>query len=67
MVEDDLDASHQLQEELEDSVATGFFNQRPTLTHLNADTTWLLSLPYPEAGDHPANRQRFNILIDPWL
>jgi hypothetical protein len=61
------DAALQLQGELEDSIAKGFSNRRPILTHLNADTTWLLSLPYPEGSDPPENRQRFNIVIDPWL
>ena len=43
--------------------------QHPILTHLNADNSWLISLPY---GPHkkPANEQdrlRYNILIDVWL
>ncbi|KAF3926298.1 hypothetical protein ABW20_dc0110654 [Dactylellina cionopaga] len=38
---------------------------RPILTHLNADTTWLLLLPYP--SDSNSNRKYFRILIDPWL
>lgn len=67
MVEDEVDASHQLQGELDESIARGFANRRPILTHLNADTTWLLSLPYPEGSEQPAKRQRFNVLIDPWL
>ena len=41
---------------------------RPVLIHLNADTTWLLQLPYPpSATRRPRGRTRFNILIDPWL
>ncbi|KAI0484849.1 hypothetical protein GGR56DRAFT_669361 [Xylariaceae sp. FL0804] len=28
---------------------------RPVLTHLNADTTWLLQLPYPSHPSHPAD------------
>ncbi|KAL8987989.1 MAG: hypothetical protein Q9177_002871 [Variospora cf. flavescens] len=40
---------------------------RPILTHLNADTSWLLSLPYPGAEPHPRGRKFFHILIDPWL
>lgn len=67
MLEDEIDASIQLQGELEDSIATAFSKRRPILTHLNADTTWLLSLPWPEGSTHPEGRQRFNILIDPWL
>ncbi|ETS82812.1 hypothetical protein PFICI_04688 [Pestalotiopsis fici W106-1] len=39
----------------------------PVLIHLNADTTWLLSLPYPPLAERPAGRTRFNILLDPWL
>ncbi|KAH9908513.1 hypothetical protein F4778DRAFT_350209 [Xylariomycetidae sp. FL2044] len=37
------------------------------LTHVNADTTWLLSLPYPADAARPSGRSRYNILIDPWL
>lgn len=40
---------------------------RPVLVHLNADTTWLLQLPYPPNANVPPGRSRFNILIDPWL
>lgn len=46
------------------------FAHRPLLTHLNADTSWLLQLPYPpstSASASPAERTHFNILIDPWL
>ncbi|KAK7958512.1 major facilitator superfamily protein [Apiospora saccharicola] len=45
----------------------------PVLIHLNADTTWLVSLPYPPtaATTKPAaaagRSSRFNILLDPWL
>ncbi|KAK8042452.1 hypothetical protein PG994_012935 [Apiospora phragmitis] len=41
----------------------------PVLIHLNADTTWLVSLPYPPTATKPADggRRRFNILLDPWL
>ncbi|OHE92506.1 hypothetical protein CORC01_12224 [Colletotrichum orchidophilum] len=41
--------------------------QRPVLVHLNADTTWLIQLPYPPSTSPPPGRKRFNILIDPWL
>jgi hypothetical protein len=38
---------------------------RPILTHLNADTTWLVSLPYPSP---PRNgKSYYHILLDPWL
>ena len=39
----------------------------PLLNHLNADTTWLLQLPYPSHERRPRGRQFYNILIDPWL
>jgi hypothetical protein len=41
--------------------------RRPLLTHLNADTTWLIQLPYPPAVKAPAGRTHFNVLLDPWL
>lgn len=40
---------------------------RPVLTHLNADTSWILSLPYPAGAPRPVGRSLLNILIDPWL
>ncbi|GKT47756.1 uncharacterized protein ColSpa_07937 [Colletotrichum spaethianum] len=40
---------------------------RPVLIHLNADTTWLIQLPYPPSITPPSGRRRFNILLDPWL
>ncbi|EPS36021.1 hypothetical protein H072_10406 [Dactylellina haptotyla CBS 200.50] len=40
---------------------------RPILTHLNADTTWLLLLPYPPGAPNANNRKYFRILFDPWL
>ncbi|KAL8359400.1 hypothetical protein RB601_007871 [Gaeumannomyces tritici] len=42
---------------------------RPVLVHLNADTTWLIQLPYPRRAERPppAGRSRFNLLLDPWL
>ena len=61
------DPSLQLQESLYESVRTALVAQRPILTHLNADTTWLLQLPYPAGIPKPSGRSRFNILIDPWL
>lgn len=41
--------------------------RRPVLAHLNADTTWLLQLPYPSPSSAPNGRTHFNILMDPWL
>ncbi|KAH6699667.1 hypothetical protein BKA61DRAFT_636754 [Leptodontidium sp. MPI-SDFR-AT-0119] len=40
---------------------------RPVLHHLNADTSWLLSLPYPPSSPAPKNRAYCHILIDPWF
>lgn len=40
---------------------------RPLLAHLNADTTWLVQLPYPRGTTPPPGRTHFNILVDPWL
>ncbi|KJZ76375.1 hypothetical protein HIM_04104 [Hirsutella minnesotensis 3608] len=42
--------------------------RRPLLAHLNADTSWLLQLPWPASHpSRPPGRTHFNILIDPWL
>lgn len=41
--------------------------QAPVLGHLNADTSWILSLPYPPSATRPRGRTRFNVLIDPWF
>ncbi|KAK2017583.1 hypothetical protein LZ32DRAFT_614288 [Colletotrichum eremochloae] len=41
--------------------------ERPILIHLNADTTWLIQLPYPPSCTPPSGRRRFNVLLDPWL
>lgn len=38
---------------------------RPSLTHLNADTSWLLQFTRPR--DSRLGRSRCNILIDPWF
>lgn len=42
-------------------------HHRPLLLHLNADTTWLLQLPYPASARPPRGRTHFNVLLDPWL
>jgi hypothetical protein len=42
-------------------------HHRPLLLHLNADTTWLLQLPYPAAYSPPPGRTHLNVLLDPWL
>jgi hypothetical protein len=65
---EDLDApSTQLLTDLRTSMTHALSSRRPILTHLNADTTWLLSLPIPLS--HPRRKKRlyFHILIDPWL
>ncbi|KAI1274937.1 hypothetical protein F5Y07DRAFT_371933 [Xylaria sp. FL0933] len=49
------------------ALAAAWRSPHPILTHLNADTTWLLHLPYPEGVAKPAGRSRFNVLLDPWL
>lgn len=59
--------SIQLRADLQHSVLQAFSTQRPVLTHLNADTTWLLQLPYPKDALPASGRTHFNILIDPWL
>ncbi|PQE03192.1 major facilitator superfamily protein [Rutstroemia sp. NJR-2017a BBW] len=41
--------------------------RRPILTHLNVDTTWLLSIPYPAGVENENARKCFHVLIDPWL
>lgn len=61
------DPSAQLQQDLQESVGRALAFQRPILTHINADTTWLLQLPYPKHVKTLSGRSRFNILIDPWL
>jgi hypothetical protein len=60
-------AADQLQFNLHESVRHAHNIRRPILTHLNADTTWLLSLPYPDRDSVPTTRSRYNLLIDPWL
>lgn len=42
-------------------------HHRPLITHLNADTTWLIQLPYPASVTPPPGRTHFNIVLDPWL
>lgn len=41
--------------------------QVPILTHLNADTTWLLQIPYPDTVLRDLGRIYYNILLDPRL
>ena len=55
----------QLQEEVDASVRQALKSGRPILTHVNADTSWLVQLPRPPKQSQ--GRAFFNILIDPWL
>ncbi|KAL8690710.1 MAG: hypothetical protein Q9218_003908 [Villophora microphyllina] len=57
----------QLRRDLESAASEALQIGRPLLTHLNADTSWVLSLPYPEGASRPPGRYLYNILIDPWL
>lgn len=63
---DEAACKEQLQSTLLESITVALATRKPILTHLNADTTWLLSLPCPEAKN-PRGRAYFHILIDPWL
>ncbi|KAH6711854.1 hypothetical protein BKA61DRAFT_555082 [Leptodontidium sp. MPI-SDFR-AT-0119] len=65
--DDDSDPSKQLQTTLRESITRSLSSRRPLLTHLNADTTWLLSIPYPESAPPTNGRIYYHILIDPWL
>ncbi|KAL8950427.1 MAG: hypothetical protein Q9222_003542 [Ikaeria aurantiellina] len=64
---DDASATLHLQHNLQRAATEAFRAGRPALTHLNADTTWLLSIPYPTDASRLPGRHLFNILIDPWL
>ena len=64
---DQDNATKQLQRDLSDSIKRALLTGRPILTHINADTTWLIQLPYPPGKTPPPGRSRYNILIDPWL
>lgn len=64
---DDDEPSKQLQSTLRDSVTRALSTRRPLLTHLNADTTWLLSIPYPPSSPSPKGKIYWHILVDPWL
>lgn len=57
----------QLLSALTNSVERALQTHRPILTHLNADTTWLLQLPYPQRKVPVMGRSRYNIVLDPWL
>jgi hypothetical protein len=43
---------------------------RPILTHLNADTAWLISFPKPSTTEPMVvgmKRSYYHVIIDPWL
>ncbi|KAF7939066.1 uncharacterized protein EAE98_001402 [Botrytis deweyae] len=50
-----------------ESIRDTLNTSRPLITHLNADTTWLLSIPYPKTAETSFNKAYYHILIDPWL
>ena len=60
-------SQQQLHHELQASIKHALKARRPILTHVNADTTWLIQLPYPADSSLERGRAFFNILIDPWL
>ncbi|TVY76098.1 hypothetical protein LSUE1_G006655 [Lachnellula suecica] len=62
-LEDEL--ADQLQTTLDESTKRARSTRRPLLTHLNADTTWLLSIPIP--SPETRNHLYYHILIDLWL
>ncbi|KAL8710106.1 MAG: hypothetical protein Q9220_005189 [cf. Caloplaca sp. 1 TL-2023] len=64
---DDAPAASHLKHNLHGVLSEASQAGRPTLTHLNADTAWLLSIPYPSGESRPPGRLLFNILIDPWF
>ena len=59
--------SLQLHETLKGSILRSLLSHRPILTHLNADTSWLLQLPYPLDMERPPGRSRWNVIFDPWF
>ena len=56
-------AQQQLHSELEVSMRHALRTGRPVLTHINADTTWLVQLPYPRESPSRTGRAFYNILI----
>ena len=60
-------ASERLQKGLRNAVSRNFGVKRPILTHLNADTSWLIRLPYPSGSSCLPGRSFYNILLDPWF
>lgn len=48
-------------------IAPGIRIDSPSITHLNADTSWLIQLPWPSTLSAPSTRYFYNILLDPWF
>ncbi|CZT46708.1 uncharacterized protein RSE6_07185 [Rhynchosporium secalis] len=65
--DDSNSPSIKLQTTINESITRSLSSRRPLLTHLNADTTWLLSLPYPQYFTGNNGKIYYHILIDPWL
>ena len=59
--------SAQLELDIRHEVQSALSTRRPILHHLNADTSWFLQIPRPEAAVENGERLFYNILIDPWL
>lgn len=55
---DEKNIEAQLRSTLHQDLARTLQTRRPLLTHLNADTTWLLSLPIPEHALPARNKKR---------
>jgi hypothetical protein len=56
--DDEKQIEAQLRSTLRQDLARTLQSRRPLLTHLNADTTWLLSLPVPEHALHAKSKKR---------
>jgi hypothetical protein len=52
---------------IDKSMKTALETRRPILTHLNADTSWLVQLPCPREHYLRTGKSRYNIVIDPWF
>ena len=68
--DDDDAAAKQLQNELRAAlieITLDVRSPRPVCMHLNADTSWLFSFPYPPNIVPPEGRHRYNIAVDVWL
>ncbi|KIV87962.1 hypothetical protein B0A52_05637 [Exophiala mesophila] len=46
---------------------TAFSSKRPTITRLNDDTSWLVSIPHPDDDGVSGGPSFFNFLVDPWF